>query len=87
MGTAQKMKHSAGSDQTHSHPQGGGRNEGSIDGDAEGALACAHDVLQEIRALLHDYAPAWFTPRHDQRLDEALRQVRRSIASRPVSRG
>lgn len=37
----------------------------------------AADALAELHDLLNDYAPEWYTERHNQRTEEALRMLGR----------
>jgi hypothetical protein len=45
-------------------------------------LSHARDVLDELRTLLSDYSPTWFTQAHYERTEEALRGLNRLIPSR-----
>lgn len=46
------------------------------------SLSHARDVLDELTVLLSDYSPMWFTQRHSEQAEKAVRELNRLISAR-----
>lgn len=50
---------------------------GGVRGNGKNPESSAADALVELHYLLNDYAPAWYTERHNQRTEEVLKMLGR----------
>jgi hypothetical protein len=47
-------------------------------------LTKAGDILRELHTLLEDYAPTWFTERHNALAEQALHDLNQFISRRQI---
>jgi hypothetical protein len=61
------------------HSKQAPQNEGKFEAEGlpEHVVTNAADALAQLHRLLDDYAPSWYEKRHQQKVEHALRKLRR----------